>query len=111
MPRIALIAVLVASIYLLLRGAGIVHDAPFVVWAQAALFGVFVIASIVNIKTGNALWSAVFAALAVGWNPWVPVTSWHHPLPWDKWAAAVSLICGLAAGAFVVRHWGRAETA
>ncbi len=111
MPRIALVAILAASLYLLLRGAGIVQDASFVVWVQAALFGVFVVATGVNIKTGNALWAAIFAALAVGWNPWVPLTSWHHPLPWDKWKPAVSLVCGLAAGAFVVRHWGRAETA
>jgi hypothetical protein len=111
MPRAALLAVLVASIYLILRGVGIVHDSGFVVWAQAGLFGVFLVATAVNVRTGNALWAAIFAALAVGWNPWLPLGSWHHPLPWDKWATAVSVVCGLAAGAFVVRHWGRGETA
>ena len=61
----------------------------------------------VSIRAGNALWAAVFAALAVGWNPWVKLSAWHQPLPWDKWATAMSLLCGAAAGAFVVRHWGR----
>ena len=111
MSRPVLLAVLVASLYLLLRGAGIVNDGAFVVWAQAALFGVFVIACGVSVKASNALWAAIFAALAVGWNPWVKLTAWHQPLPWDKWATAMSLLCGATAGAFVVRYWGRGETA
>ena len=111
MPKGALIAVMAASVYLLLRGAGIVNDANFVVWAQAALFGVFVIAAAVSVKASNALWAAIFAALAIGWNPWVKLTAWHQPLPWDKWATAMSLLCGATAGAFVVRYWGRGETA
>jgi hypothetical protein len=36
MPKGALLAVMVAAIYLLLRGAGIINDANFVVWAQAS---------------------------------------------------------------------------
>ncbi|MFO0784450.1 MAG: hypothetical protein U0636_12295 [Phycisphaerales bacterium] len=112
MPKGALIAILCAAIYLLLRGAGIVHDAPFLVWAQAGLFGCFLTGTVINIKSGNALWAAIFAGLTVGWNPWLPAaTSWHQPLPWDKWATAASLACGVAAGAFVVRYWGRGETA
>jgi hypothetical protein len=111
MPKGALFAVMAASIYLLLRGAGIINDANFVVWAQAALFGVFVVATGVSVKAGNALWSAIFAALAVGWNPWVKLSAWHQPLPWDKWATAMSLLCGATAGAFVVRYWDRGETA
>lgn len=111
MSRAALLAILVASIYLLLRGMGIVQDSGFAVWARAALFGVFLVATVVNVRNSNALWAAIFAALAVGWNPWMPLTGWHQPLPWDKWATAVSVGCGLAAGAFVVRHWGRGETA
>ena len=107
MPKGALIAVLAASIYLLLRGAGIINDAQFLVWAQAGLFVVFLLAAGVSIRAGNALWAAVFAALTVGWNPWVKLSAWHQPLPWDKWATAMSLLCGAAAGAFVVRHWGR----
>lgn len=107
MPRAALIATLIASIYLLLRGAGIVHDAGFVVWVQVALLVIFLVATAVSIRAGNAMWSAIFAALAVAWNPWLPLGSWHQPLPWDKWAPAASLACGLMAGAFVVRYWGR----
>jgi hypothetical protein len=111
MPKACLIAVLAAALYLLLRGAGIINDAPFVVWAQAALFGVFVLAALVSVKVQNALWAAIFAALAVGWNPWVKLSSWHQPLPWDKWATAMSILCGITAGAWVVRYWGRGETA
>ncbi len=111
MPKGALFAVLAASIYLLLRGAGIVNDSNFVVWAQAALFGVFLCATFLSIKAQNALWAAIFAALAIGWNPWVKLSAWHQPLPWDKWATAMSLLCGVTAGAFVVRYWGRGETA
>jgi hypothetical protein len=111
MPKGALFAVLAASIYLLLRGAGIVNDSNFVVWAQAALFGVFLCATLLSIKAQNALWAAIFAALAIGWNPWVKLSAWHQPLPWDKWATAMSLLCGVTAGAFVVRYWGRGETA
>ena len=111
MPKGALFAVLAASIYLLLRGAGIVNDSNFVVWAQAALFGVFLCATLLSIKAQNALWAAIFAALAIGWNPWVKLTAWHQPLPWDKWATAMSLLCGATAGAWVVRYWGRGETA
>jgi sulfite exporter TauE/SafE len=111
MPKSALFAVMAASIYLLLRGAGIINDANFVVWAQAALFGVFLLATGVSVKAGNAMWAAIFAALAIGWNPWVKLSAWHQPLPWDKWATAMSLLCGATAGAFVVRYWGRGETA
>jgi hypothetical protein len=111
MPKGALLAVMVAAIYLLLRGAGIINDANFVVWAQAGLCGVFVIGSLVSIKAKNALWAAIFAALAIGWNPWVKLNAWHQPLPWDKWATAMSLLCGATAGAWVVRYWGRGETA
>jgi hypothetical protein len=111
MPKAALLAVLAAALYLLLRGAGIINDAPFLVWAQAALFGVFVLAALVSIKVQNALWAAIFSALAVGWNPWVKLSSWHQPLPWDKWATAMSILCGITAGAWVVRYWGRGETA
>jgi len=103
MPKGALLAVMVAAIYLLLRGAGIINDANFVVWAQAGLCGVFVIGSLVSIKAKNALWAAIFAALAIGWNPWVKLNAWHQPLPWDKWATAMSLLCGATAGAWVVR--------
>jgi hypothetical protein len=111
MSRPVLLAVLIASLYLLLRGAGIVNDAAFVVWAQAALFGVFLFACALSIRASNALWAAIFAALAIGWNPWVRLSAWHQPLPWDKWATAMSLLCGITAGAFVVRYWGRGETA
>lgn len=111
MPKSALFAVMFAAIYLLLRGAGIINDGPFVVWSQAALFGIFLIGSGVSVRAGNALWAAIFAALAIGWNPWVKLSAWHEPLPWDKWATAMSLLCGATAGAFVVRYWGRGETA
>ena len=111
MPKAALVAVLAAAVYLLLRGVGIINDAAFLPWAQARLFGVFVFAALVSVKAGNALWAAIFAALAVGWNPWVKLSSWHQPVPWDKWAVAMSLLCGVTAGAFVVRYWGRGETA
>jgi hypothetical protein len=111
MPRGALIAILAAALYLILRGMGIIHDTDFAVWVKAALLGVFLLAAAINIKNGNALWAAIFAALAVGWNPWVRPSGWAEPLPWDKWAMAVSVVCGLVAGAFVVRYWGRGETA
>ena len=100
-----------AAIYLLLRGAGIVNDGTVVVWAQAALFGIFLVGCAMSVKAQNALWAAIFAALAIGWNPWVKLTAWHQPVPWDKWATAMSLLCGATAGAFVVRYWGRNETA
>jgi hypothetical protein len=111
MPKAALVAVLAAAVYLLLRGVGIIHDKEFLVWAQTGLLCVFVFAALVSVKAGNALWAAIFAALAVGWNPWVKLSDWHHPLPWDKWSVAMSLLCGVTAGAFVVRYWGRGETA
>jgi hypothetical protein len=111
MPRPALFAIMAAAIYLLLRGAGIVNDGTFVVWAQAALFGIFLVGCAMSVKAQNALWAAIFAALAIGWNPWVKLTAWHQPVPWDKWATAMSLLCGATAGAFVVRYWGRNETA
>ncbi len=111
MPRAALIAVLCASLYLILRGVGIVHDSSFAVWAKAALFGIFLVATVVNVRINNALWAAIFAALTIGWNPWLKFEAWHQPLPWDKWASTMSVGCGLAAGAFVVRHWGRSSTA
>jgi UDP-N-acetylmuramyl pentapeptide phosphotransferase/UDP-N-acetylglucosamine-1-phosphate transferase len=61
--------------------------------------------------TGSLALGGCIAALAIGWNPWVKLTAWHQPLPWDKWATAMSLLCGATAGAWVVRYWGRGETA